>query len=738
MPKIIKKNVTPGVVWIEVREADLYLCCGCPADVVKHLKKAGLINEVVSHGKHFENGPNAILLSDTTIQNGKLANLSEFPILQMLYLQGFIIEGHPNKGKKPIIIGYPEQVSRQIRYVSVGNHGLQTNEEIVEAGFTLKRAKKITATKLHYSGGAIKDMDELLDTRMLVDRPLEIKNDVFIRRTGVNRFEVFYHNERVDIDISLPDRSQYIAPYNLKHTILRPSFFSVTHNGEGNGWDAHRPCMASIVHFDGKNFLVDAGPNILNNLEYLGLGLSDIDGIFLTHNHDDHFAGITDLLNVERKLNLYYTGLVRKTAEKKLNALCNSKLDLLSIAFNCTELLFDEWNDINGLEVMPTYSPHTVETSVFRFRVRNGQDEKTYLHLADTINFAEFEKIIQGDPEIFSDDDSQYVRNNYLATVNLKKLDVGGGIIHGHLSDYKNDKSDKFLMAHTTHEITGPDDRFTNAQFGDTDHLIFDKDFDFYKAKTEEYLKNYFSHMKDEEIESLLSFPVVEFQPCEEIMTESKTDFVCLIISGVAGFHNKLGVEQRLDAGNFIGYSKRFFRRTYPSRYFAIGYVRCLRIKGDYFDSFFEKVALSENLDIRRTVIDVLCDSYLVHYSLSGATFFELSEGAKHVEIPNEDFTDVHLSENLYILTEGSIKVIYEDKFPVEIYQYQHFGGLNLMQEYRREQRFSFPTKVTAISIPIENLNQVPVLLWRLMELEEMRYQLSVFGTKQFFHMHGK
>jgi hemerythrin len=730
MPKITKINVTHGVVWVEVREAELYLCCGCPADVVKHLKKAGLISRVENQDKHYESGPNALLLSDTTIQNGKLANLSEFVILQMLYLQGYIFPGHPNFNRKPILIGYPEQISRQVRYVSVGNHGLETDQEIIDAGFTLEKARKIGATKLHYSGGDLKSMNELIETISLDDQSVEIKNGVFLNRKGVNKFELFYENESVEIDISLPDSVQYNAPYTLQHHVLQPSYFSVTHIGEGNGWDEHRPCMASIVHYNGKNFLIDAGPNILNNLEYLGLGVSEIHGIFLTHNHDDHFAGITDLLNVERKMTLYCTRLVRKTAEKKLNALFNTKLDLLSIAFNCIELQFDEWNNINGMEVMPTYSPHTVETSVFRFRVRNNKEEKTYLHLADTINFAEFEKIIIGAPEIFGEADRQYVRKSYLATVTLKKLDVGGGIIHGHLSDYKDDKSGKFLMAHTTHEVTGPDHRFVNAQFGDTDHLMDIAGFDFFTEITKDYLKNYFRHLSNEDLEHLISFPVVQYHPGEDILNKNNGDFVCLILCGVAGFLNDTGIVQKIDAGNFIGYSKSFFRRSYPPKYFTIGYVSCLRISGVYFENLIDKVSLTENLKARQRIVDILRDSYLVYYSLSGATFFELSENSRHVEIPDDDFSDVHLTENLYILTEGSIKVIYEDKFSVDIYQHQHFGGLNLLQEYRRTQRFVFTTKVRAISIPIENINQVPVLLWRLIELEEMRYQLSVFEAK--------
>lgn len=731
MPKIIKKNVTAGVVWIEVSEAELYLCCGCPADVVKHLKKAGLISRVGNDKWPCENGPNAILLSDTTIQNGKLANLSEFVIMHMLYLQGIMIPGHPNQNKfEPIIIGYPEQVSRQIRYVTIGNHGLETNEEIIEAGFSLEQAKKIRATKLHYSGGAIKPTDELIHTRMLDDQQVEIKNGVFLLRTGINKFDLLYKEERVEIDISLTGRVQYETPYNLQHTMLQPSYFSVTHTGEGNGWDEHRPCMASIIHHGGKNYLIDAGPNILNNLEYLGLGLSEIDGIFLSHNHDDHFSGITDLLNVEHKLNLYCTRLIRKTAEKKLNALFHSKLDLLGIAFNCIDLEFDVWNNVDGLEVMPTYSPHTVETSVFKFKTRYQNKEKTYLHLADTINFAEFDKIIANAPDLFSESDREYVQCSYLATVNLKKLDVGGGMIHGHLSDYKDDLSEKILMAHTTDEISGTDERFFNARFGETDHLIFDYEYDFMKERSKAYLKNYFSDLPDDEIEVLASFPVAGYSPGEDIITENDKDSVFLIVSGLVGFCNESGLEERIEAGNFIGYSKTLFRRKNPDRYFAIGYVRCLQISEVYLDTFIKMESLSADLNARQNLIDAMSDSYIVYYSLSNAMFFELTENSEVVEIPNHDFMDDHLSSNLYILQEGSIKVIYEDKFSVDIYQHQHFGGLNLLQEYRRAQRFVFATKVKAISIPVENLNRMPKLLWRIMELEEMRYQLSVFESK--------
>ena len=88
-----KINVANGLSWVSIPEADLRIQCGCPADSVKHLMKRGLISRARKDGVTIETGPNAILLSDTPIQHGSIANLAEFPVLQMLYRQGMFLPG---------------------------------------------------------------------------------------------------------------------------------------------------------------------------------------------------------------------------------------------------------------------------------------------------------------------------------------------------------------------------------------------------------------------------------------------------------------------------------------------------------------------------------------------------------------------------------------------------------------------------------------------------------------------
>src|SRR5207237_221832 len=135
-------KVSTGVYWVQVPEAGLYILCGSPADVVKHLMLRGYIAEEARRGARCETGPNVILLSDVLLQNGRFANLAEFPVLQMLYRQGMILPGHPNNtGMKPLLAGSRAQVGAQLDYIYRGNYGLASEAELRAAGLDEAEAK---------------------------------------------------------------------------------------------------------------------------------------------------------------------------------------------------------------------------------------------------------------------------------------------------------------------------------------------------------------------------------------------------------------------------------------------------------------------------------------------------------------------------------------------------------------------------------------------------------------------
>ena len=109
----------------------------------------------------------------------------------------------------------------------------------------------------------------------------------------------------------------YIPAYNLPTHHFEWHNFAVLHSGEGDGWDSERPCMGSILVHDGDVYLIDAGPFVEENLEALGLSINGVKGIFQTHVHDDHFAGITDLIQSGQRLKYYASAMVRENCKQK-------------------------------------------------------------------------------------------------------------------------------------------------------------------------------------------------------------------------------------------------------------------------------------------------------------------------------------------------------------------------------------------------------------------------------------
>jgi len=87
---------------------------------------------------------------------------------------------------------------------------------------------------------------------------------------------------------------------------------------ESEARDMTRPCMSSIIVFQRKIYLIDAGPNVLESLRYLGIGVNEIEGIFHTHSHDDHFNGLTALIRSDHRIKYYSAPIVRHCVMKKL------------------------------------------------------------------------------------------------------------------------------------------------------------------------------------------------------------------------------------------------------------------------------------------------------------------------------------------------------------------------------------------------------------------------------------
>ncbi len=730
MGHITKLEVTPGIYWVAIPEADLFIQCGCPEDSVKHLLQRGLIMPVERDGCQFETGPNAILLSDLLLQNGCFSNLAEFPVLQMLYRQGMIIPNHPNnKGTKPLLIGEERQINSQLEYIYRGNYGLISTDEMLAAGADDARAEMLMRMKLRFAFGVFRRSEQLLDSLVVADERVEIRNGVFIQRLGVNVFAIDYQGERAVVDLNLKPMQTYRSSYPLGFQKIQREYFAVIHSGQGDGWDCNRGSMSSIIMYQGDIYLVDAGPNMGYALMALGIGINEIKGIFHTHCHDDHFAGLTTLVRSDHKIKYYSTPLVRASVFKKLAALLDIDEQDFHTYFEVHDLEMGEWNDIDGLEVRPLLSPHPVETTVMFFRTFWDGDYLTYAHLADIISIKVLQGMIADTPqgagisaEFFTE-----VKEIYFQEVALKKIDIGAGMIHGLADDFSDDHSGRIILAHTALPLTAKQKEIgSSAPFGTVDVLIPDYA-SIIRSIANNFLSAYFDKVPAHTLIKLLNNPIAEFNPGTILMRKGEVnkEILLLLTGNVEMINQEAGVYNLLSAGGMIGEYSGLHGLTTNATYRSISYIQALVLPSVSYARFVKENRMYRQIERLHENREFLQHTWLFGESISPTVQGRIAE---RMELSNYYHGGVPLEriDNalLYLVKSGTLARTVNGETREVLRAGDFFGEECAFFGEERRYEMVVTEPASLYEVPAAIFKEIPVVLWKLLESFQRRKRL--------------
>ncbi len=722
-----KIKVSEGIFWVEIPRADLRVLCGCPADSVKHLMRKGLIVSEEKQGVSCETGPNAILLSEVFLQNGHFANLAEFPIMQMLYRQGFILPNHPNNsGRKPLLLGCKEALTAQAEYIYRGSYGLVSEDELLQTGISAETARELMRFKLKFAFDNIRSTDQLIESKVVEDEPLELASGITIQRIGLNKFQFKDHDETLIVDLNLKKGNEYQSPYHLNHCQITKEYFSIIHSGEGDGWDMDRPCMASILTFQGKIYLVDAGPDLVHSLRALGIGITEIEGIFHTHAHDDHFAGLTALLGSDHKIKYYAAPTVRASTVKKFSALLAIDEDQFCRYFEVHDLKLDTWNNIDGLEVRPTTSPHPVETTILYFRTLWGAGYKSYAHLADVASFRVIEGMLEDDTQKSGITHAYYqkIKQEYLAPATVKKVDIGGGLIHGDAKDFSDDASSKIILSHSAKPLTNEQREIgSNASFGIADVLIPSTQ-DYTKQRAFHHLNNYFPTVPKYELQMFLNCPAIEFNPGTIIFRKGQTNNVFLVLSGIIEFiTSEHQVQNKLTVGSFIGELSGLLNDEELGTYRAISYAKALEIPQTLYLQFLKRNQIYDSAkeDIEKRAF--LQMTWLFGEQVSCPKKNSIVKQMERISIvtgwqPEQSDTDY-----IYMIDQGEFKLLDANAGMIEtLLNGDFFGEESVLN--KPVEIFPLATENSTLwKIPTSAFQEIPIVQWKLTETLERRHK---------------
>lgn len=726
MSAIRKISVGTGVFWIEVPAADVRMLCGCPADAVKHLLRRGLIVSTEVNGVECESGPNAILLSDLAIQNGRPCNQSEFPVLQMLYKQGMIVPGHPgNTGLRPLLMGSQGQVEAQMQYLFRGNYGLASLEELIEAGVASEQAHELMRLKLAFAFGRIMPTEELVQALFVGPEPVETRNGVTIRRLRTNVFELAYLNERVEIDLNLGPGDAYECPYTLDKHLLTRDYFAVVHTGDGDGWDMNRPPMGSIVLFQGRVYLVDAGPNIDYALTALGIGINEIDGIFHTHCHDDHLAGLTTLIRGDRRIAYLAVPMVRASVFKKLSEVMRIPEHEFGELFDVRDLRLDEWNDIEGLEVKPILSPHPVETTIFYFRVLWEGGYRSYAHLADIASSEVMRNMIVAENATAGIGVPLFEKTAaaYAHRADVKKIDIGGGMIHGVAQDFRNDPSGKLILAHTARRLT-EDERAigSGAPFGTVDVLI-ESTSDSLRRRAFEYLRSYFPDAPFHGIRHLMNGRILVFNPEVLLFKEQQpVDALYLILSGSAELL-RTGARggSLVSSGSIVGETPALLGTAASETCRAVSFVQALRLPRDLYLDFVTRGGIRDDLVGSREQLDFLRGNWLFADGVSCVTLSRVIRSAES-RIFNKGRIIPPPAEELLVMRSGEAVLTTPSEYSEKLVSGSHVGATAISGDESKGTQVQFLVLSEAYRFPLASIANIPMVRWKLLETHRRRY----------------
>jgi len=725
-----KIKVATGISWVSIPEIDLHILCGCPMDSVKHLMRLGLIRSITKEGHTYETGPNAILLADTQMQNGDFANVSEFPILHMLYRQGMVIPGHPgNDGRKPMLIGVREQIDAQSRYIFRGTYGLTTLQELMDGGMGQQQAEEQLKLKNRFNFNKIRNTEDLLDIVVVDREPKVLDKGVTIHRKGFNLYRIYYGDESVDVDLNLHKLERYEPPYTLDFHKIKREYFSVIHLGEGNGWDRNRPCMGSLLTFQGKFYLIDAGPSLQFSLTSLGISVNDIEGVFQTHGHDDHFCGLTSLVHTDHKIKYFATPLVRSSVVKKLTGLMGVAEEMFEKSFEIHDLEEGCWNYIEGLEVMPVQSPHPVETTILYFRTFWDGGYRSYGHLADIASDRVLKEFLITDEMGNGISESYYNRvwSHYLIPADLKKIDVGGGMIHGDAEDFRDDQSRKIILSHKETELNdGEKEIGSNASFGMQDVLI-PSVANYHTIYTRDYLKALFPGVKRGDL-NILQNGKIKVSNVGTILVKKgePLEKLYLIISGLVEMINQKEIQNSiLSSGSLIGALYVIEGKESSQTYRTASYVEYLEIPRELFLFVLRRNRQEENIRRLSTNRAFIRKHRILGITCSCRTISRMAQEMELVQLKKGCSLSVYKKRGILILNSGRIS-LYDKKIFVEDVK---VGRVCFFEDLFEDLKPQFSEKVeedsSAYSIPYGILKETPVILWKFRKVYFHRARIA-------------
>ncbi len=318
------------------------------------------------------------------------------------------------------------------------------------------------------------------------------------------------------------------------------------------------------------------------------------------------------------------------------------------------------------------------------------------------------------------------VKQDYLQAANLKKLDIGGGLIHGRAEDFRQDESDQLLLAHIARDLTLEEMEIgSESYFGALDVLIEGQQ-DYFRQRAFLYLRALFPDVDSRQFRILLDCPIIEYNAGTIICRGGdRHAFVDMVLSGTVAYIDSCNnIHNTLSFGSLIGEDLLFNHKPLITEgtFRAVSHCSALRLSISLVRTFLSKNQLFDHMC---ETIDKIWFLRTTVLFAEHTTFLSLQRVARHIQIKTikaGEWIAVQPGETIWLVQAGTVDWIDPDGGAVrQTSRGDFFGECQYLLKKQHECRYQAQTDVTLLSILFADVLEVPVVYWKLLEIMNKR-----------------
>ncbi len=534
------QNIVPGSFY--VTDGEHSLLAGCPPEIVKVL-----LREKLSPPQH-------ILLPDVPVSHGESQVAVEFPLYYHLF------HGGTQPGELPLnLLGNARRVKAAADLLELTLFG-PDEEQMAQWGLPEDRARTLAREtrwfQLKDAHGKALPFDALISRTVVGDETVDL-GWIRIKRLRTNVFLLELAGcdpQELDLTPECDQAPPYPVPFDLVPSAMVKMGVEVL--GGATGFSTTQASCGLALCFNGQYLLVDAIPYLYHHMRARGISRNQVQGLFLTHIHDDH-CNLVSFLLYNRRVRVLTTPLIYHMMLRKLSLTLDRSEESLQEYFIFIPLNPDEETNFFGLRITPHYSSHSIPTIGARFETAHDGVDYRVLLTGDTQSMSDLRRMQKSG--VINQERFQEVSDAYRRPAQLLIADGGEGKIHGDPADALDSPAERIVFMHTDKLPDAFDSHFTSASAGKR-FVLLPGETDYYLTRTIEFLLEYFPEMPPMWISNLLANQrVIKYNAGDIIIREgAKSDGrVYMLLTGHASIVHHDGRQKfhlaQMEAGEIIG-----------------------------------------------------------------------------------------------------------------------------------------------------------------------------------------